>query len=131
MISGRIELIRLNLINITNEIWDDSLPWVDPDIYGVGRDICLRYIKTQVVWMVAVTNSPSSISKQHIFKLKLVCAVFYQFLFFRQVIALRKLWKMFFISSKRLFSFPRYSNFCNFSSSFPHFPDSKGQMEVE
>ena len=28
-------------------------------------------------------------------------------------------------------SFSRYSNFCTFSSSFPHFPDSKEQMEVE
>ena len=36
-----------------------------------------------------------------------------------------------FISSKKLFSFSRYSNFCNFLSSFPLFPDSKGQMEVE
>ena len=35
-----------------------------------------------------------------------------------------------FILSKKVFSFSRYSNFCNFSSSFPHFPDSKGQMEV-
>ena len=27
--------------------------------------------------------------------------------------------------------FLRYSNFCNSFSSFPHFPDSKGQMKVE
>ena len=33
---------------------------------------------------------------------------------------------MFFISSKKLFSFSRYSIFCNFSPSFPHFPDCKG-----
>ena len=38
---------------------------------------------------------------------------------------------MFFISSKKLFSFLRYSNFCNFFPSFPQFPDSKGQMEVK
>ena len=30
------------------------------------------------------------------------------------MIALQKLWKMFFILSKKLFSFSRYSNFCNF-----------------
>ena len=35
------------------------------------------------------------------------------------------------ISSKKLFSFSRYSNFCKFFPSFPRFPDSKGQMEVE
>ena len=36
------------------------------------------------------------------------------------MIALQKLWKMFFISSKKLFSFSRYSNFCNFFPYFPH-----------
>ena len=45
--------------------------------------------------------------------------------------ALPKLWKVFFISSKKLFSFWKYSNFCNFFPSFPHFPDKKGQVEVE
>ena len=63
--------------------------------------------------------------------LKFVSAIFIKFLFFHQMIALQNLWKMFFISSKKLFSFSRYSDFCLFSSSFPHFPDSKGQMEVE
>ena len=38
---------------------------------------------------------------------------------------------MFFISSKKLFLLSRYSNFYNFFPSFSHFPDSKGQMEVE
>ena len=41
---------------------------------------------------------------------------FIKFLFFHQMIALQKRWKMFFISSKKLFSFTRYSDFCNFSS---------------
>ena len=56
---------------------------------------------------------------------------FIKFSFFHQMIGLQKLLKMFFISSKKLFSFSRYSNFCNFSPSFPHFPDSKGEMKVE
>ena len=47
-------------------------------------------------------------------------------IFFHQMIVLKKLWKMFFISSKKLFSFSRYSNFCIFSASFPLFPDSVG-----
>ena len=34
--------------------------------------------------------------------------------FFYQMIALEKLWKMFFISSKKLILFSRYSNFCVF-----------------
>ena len=41
-----------------------------------------------------------------IFYLKLVSVIF------NQMIALQKLWKMFFISSKKLFSFLRYFNFC-------------------
>ena len=57
---------------------------------------------------------------------KLVSAIFYQIFIFDQMIGLQKLWKMFFISSKKLFLFSRYSNFCNFFPSFPHFPDSKG-----
>ena len=41
------------------------------------------------------------------------------------------LWKMLLISSKKHFLFLRYSNFCNFSSSFPYFPVSEGQIKVE
>ena len=37
---------------------------------------------------------------------------FYQIFIFHQMIALQKLWKMFLISSKKLFSFSRYSNIC-------------------
>ena len=44
--------------------------------------------------------------------LKLVSAIFIKFLFFQQMIALQKLWKMLFISSKKFFLFSRYSNFC-------------------
>ena len=43
---------------------------------------------------------------------KLVSSIFIKFLFFDHMIALRKLWKMLFISSKQLFSFSRYPNFC-------------------
>ena len=48
--------------------------------------------------------------------LKLVSATFYQIFI---LIALQKLWKTFFVSSKKLFSFSRYSNFCIFV--FPYF----------
>ena len=47
------------------------------------------------------------------------------------MIALQKLQKVFFILSKKLFSFLIYSIFCIFPASFPHFPDKTGQMEVE
>ena len=46
--------------------------------------------------------------------LKLVSAIFYQFFIYHQIIALQKIWKIFFISSKKLFSFSRYSSFCIF-----------------
>ena len=46
------------------------------------------------------------------FGLKRVSAIFYQIFIFHQIITLQKLWKMFFISSKNLFLFLRYLNFC-------------------
>ena len=68
----------------------------------------------------------------HNSSLESLCLLFsIKFLFFHQMLGLQKLWKMLFISSKRLFSFLRYSIFRNFCPSFPHFPDSKVQMEVE
>ena len=44
--------------------------------------------------------------------LKLVSVIFYQIFIFHQMIALQKLQKILFISSKKLFSFSRYSNCC-------------------
>ena len=45
--------------------------------------------------------------------------IFYQIFVFHQMIALLKLWKMFFISTKKLFLFLRYLNFYIFV--FPSF----------
>ena len=51
-----------------------------------------------------------------------LCPLFFiKFLLFLQMIALQKLEKMFFISSKKFFSFLRYSIFCNFSLPFQTF----------
>ena len=55
-------------------------------------------------------------------------AIFYQILIFYQMIALQKLWNMFFISSKYLFSCSRYSNFWIFV--FPPFSLSAIALEV-
>ena len=52
--------------------------------------------------------------------LKLASTIFYQIFISHQTITLQKLWKMFFISSEKLFSFARYSDFC--ISIFPSFP---------
>ena len=56
---------------------------------------------------------------------------FYLFIFFSPNDSTSKTMKKFFISPKKLFSFSRYSNFCDFLPSSPNFPDSKGQMKVE
>ena len=64
------------------------------------------------------------------FWFKLLSAIFYQFFIFSPSDSPSKTMKMFFISSKKLFLFMRYSSFCDFFPCFPHFPDSKGQMEV-
>ena len=53
------------------------------------------------------------------FYLKLVSAIFYEIFIYHQMIALQKLWKMLFISSRKLFSFSRYSHF--YISVFPSF----------
>ena len=53
-----------------------------------------------------------------IFMLIKAC-IFYHFFIFHQRIALQKLLKMFFVSSKKLIWFSRYSNFCIFI--FPSF----------
>ena len=61
--------------------------------------------------------------------LNLVSAIFYRIFIFHQMIALQKLWKVFFISSKKLFSFSRYSNFCNFSLPFHNFQLQKDRWK--
>ena len=57
--------------------------------------------------------------------LKLVSAIFYQmFIFSSNHRPSETMKKCFFFHLK-------ITNLCNFFPSFPHFPDSKGQMEVE
>ena len=64
--------------------------------------------------------------------LELASAIFNEiFIFFTKWQPFKNYEKCFFISSKKLISFLRYSSFCNFFPSYSNFPDSKGQMEVE
>ena len=59
-----------------------------------------------------------------------LCLMFFNnFFIFYQMIALQKLWKMFFILSKNLFPFSRYSNFCIFI--FPSFSLSVLTLELD
>ena len=61
--------------------------------------------------------------------LKLVSAIFYEIFISHQTIVLQKLRKMLFISSKKLFSFSRYSHFC--ISVFPSVCLSAIALEVD
>ena len=66
------------------------------------------------------------------FWLKLVSAIFYQIFIFSPNDSPLKTDKCFLFCLKSSFcSQDIYSNFCGFLPSFAHFPDSKGQMEVE
>ena len=60
-----------------------------------------------------------------------VCYLLPNFYFFTKNDSPSKTMKNVFFSSKKLFLLSRYSNFCSFLPSSTHFPDSKGQMEVE
>ena len=61
--------------------------------------------------------------------IQLVSATFYQIFIFSQNDSPLKLWKMFFISSKKFFSFSRYSNFCIFFPSFHNFQIQKDKWK--
>ena len=83
---------------------------------------CPEYLSISVALRDSVPFVQFKKREKHLWRsvtLKLVSATFYQIFIFFQMIALQKLWKMFFISSKKLFSFSRYSNFCIFI--FPYF----------
>ena len=64
--------------------------------------------------------------------LKFVFAIFIKFLFFHQMITLQNLWKCFLFHLKSSFHSRDIQFFyiSLFFPSFPHFPDSKGQIEV-
>ena len=65
------------------------------------------------------------------YSLKLVSTIFYQiFIFPPNDSPLKTIKNVFYFIEKAIFV-SRYLNFCDFFPSFPHFPDSKGQMEVE
>ena len=78
----------------------------------------IRFIEDDVLYITVFISSVSRKNFNVLKNLKLVSAFFYQIFIFHQMIALQKLWKMFFISSKKLFSFSRYSSFCIFFLSF-------------
>ena len=54
----------------------------------------------------------------YIYNFKLVSAIFWQIFVFDQMVPLQKLWKILFISSKKLFSFPEVFKFLYFHLPF-------------
>ena len=80
--------------------------------------LSIPYLATKNSWLVVLTLTVTSYcGKTFYYKfwtLKPVSAIFYQIFIFHQITALQKVRKMFFISSNKLFSFSRYSNFCIF-----------------
>ena len=70
-------------------------------LLGISRDFKLFW----EAWIKSPRTSPRA------------CICYFSF--FHQMIVFKVLWKMLFISSKKLFSSSRYSHFCYFSLSFP------------
>ena len=80
------------------------------------RDLAVTFFSFyDCTFIVSMTLSLKSDQKQFIY-LKLVSDIFYQIFIFHQMITLQKLWKMFFLSSLKLFSYSRYSFFLFLSS---------------
>ena len=120
---------------------------ISQEPYIIWLSFMVQMWKIIICWCVSILNFCLSLwtaysSTQHyciisIFETYLkacVCCFYFYFLppnLYHQMIALKKLWKVLFISSENFFLFLRYSNFCNFCLSFPNFPDSKEQMEME
>ena len=82
-------------------------PFLFPKV-RILLSVC-KFKSSTMLWEAAKDTEYQNLLEQ---TLKLVSTIFIKFLFFYQMIALQKLWKMLFISSKKLFSFSRYSIFC-------------------
>ena len=106
------EFLRKHFVQNTDQLWPTaSVSWKcktygkkTKNKNGIIAKLCLQW------------KSRKWICSEFPF---LVSAIFIKFVFFHQMIALQKLWKMLFISSKKLFSFSRYSIFVFLS--FPLF----------
>ena len=118
------------LCYLQNVLNSHNIQWLK---YFNKMILCYHFTEKQPTWENLFFTVP--IIKMRMcggyISLKLVSAIFYQISIFPPNDSPSKTVKMFFISSKKLFSFSRYSNFCIILSSFLLFPDSKGQMEVE
>ena len=92
------------------------MPYWDPALINEKPFSCLYHECNVTLFSSEVSSYAEKTS------LIPVCAIFNQIFIFHQMLALQKLWKVFFISSKKLFLFSRYSIFCIFI--FRFFPVS-------
>ena len=90
-----------------------------------------RTIERDLPYCKLIVICRSKFRLNNLFRFKACVAIFYQISIFSPNDSPLKTMKNVFISSKKHFSFLRYSKFCDFFPSFPHFPNSKGQLEVE
>ena len=106
-------MIKRNICCMLYSIyWPSFIFWL-PSLVEIFGNICI----------VIICCPACDVINCKINRLKLVSAIFIKNFIFHQMIVLQKLWKMFLISSEKLFSFSRYSNFC--ISIFPCFSPSQ------
>ena len=119
-------------LSITSHLLEETLIFsllFAPQLWGpTTHDKLVSFMG--FVWSIYVDicNFLKNVFSFQICTLKLVSAIFYQIFNFNQKIALQKLWKMFFISSKKFFLFSRYSNFS--ISVFPCFYPCQPLLKV-
>ena len=110
--------------------WTQSQPKIIPDLtkwFKSALTSLLSFLIVTKTYYISVISKLVVLATFHCLKLlSSVC-----FIFFLKK-AFQKFWKMlFYLILKKIFSFLRYSTFCNFFSSFPQPPDSKGQMKLK
>ena len=106
--------------------------WVIPSGYVNGQMVmCICVYVYRCVSMCIYNKAEFWWKTEHIspriFKRSLCPLFFIKLSFFHQMIAIQKLWKMFVISSKKLFFFWRYLHFCNSPLPFHTFQIQKDE----
>ena len=93
-----------------------------------SRGAGFRTSKWFQVWLSLHSFEVDEMSTRYSWGLK-ACVRFFLSNFYFFTMKSVKLWKVFFISSKKLFSFSRYSHFCIFRPSFQHFPGTNDKCK--
>ena len=135
---------RYILIHFSIPTFEDNKAIINSKTYGFFNNLieCTNLLfSLSKLKLYYPTSSTSSFDKLNslsfsvfiitpiLLGLKLVSIIFY---FYTKQQPFKNYKKCFLFHLKSSFhSWDIYSSFCNFFASFPHFPDSKGQMKVE